>query len=81
MDIQTHFIFDNFFPDAPRMRQAIDEHFTEATASDIDYVAPPSSIPYISPLQGRLPGIDPVHGVIPGYGNPHQGPVIRFEPK
>ena len=49
--------------------------------SDIDYVAPPASLQYIQPYQNQLPGIDPNTGVIPGYGNVHQGPVIRFEPQ
>ena len=48
------------------------------TRSDIDYVAPPSSMPYYR--QNNLPGIDPKTGIIPGYGNPFQSPVIRFEP-
>lgn len=48
------------------------------TRSDIDYVAPPSSIPYIQ--QGKLPSIDPKTGIIPGYANPFQSPIIRFEP-
>jgi len=48
------------------------------TKSDIDYLAPPSSIPYFP--QAKLPGIDPKTGIVPGYGNPFIGPVIRFEP-
>ena len=48
--------------------------------SDIDYVVPPSSLPYYDGLEGELPGIDPEHGIIPGTGNPNMGPVIRFEP-
>ncbi len=49
--------------------------------SDIDYVAPPSSLPYYEGLENQLPGIDPGHGIIPGVGNPNIGPVIRFELK
>ena len=49
--------------------------------SDIDYVAPPSSLPYFEGLEGNLPGIDPTHGIIPGTGNPNIGPVVRFEPR
>jgi RHS repeat-associated protein len=49
--------------------------------SDIDYIAPPSSLPYYEGLQGQLPGIDPTHGIIPGVGNRNIGPVIRFEPR
>jgi RHS repeat-associated protein len=48
--------------------------------SDIDYVAPPSSHPYLQPLQEKLPGIDPSHGLVPGTHNPYMGPAIRFEP-
>ncbi|MBN8861713.1 MAG: RHS repeat-associated core domain-containing protein, partial [Sphingobacteriales bacterium] len=48
------------------------------TKSDIDYIAPPSSIPNFN--QSKLPSIDPKTGIVPGYGNPFQGPVIRFEP-
>ncbi len=49
-------------------------------ASDIDYVAPPSSHPYFQPLQEQLPGVDPGHGIVPGTHNPYIGPAIRFEP-
>jgi hypothetical protein len=49
-------------------------------ASDIDYLAPPSSLQYFEGLEHQLPGIDPSHGIIPGVGNPNIGPVIRFEP-
>jgi hypothetical protein len=49
--------------------------------SDIDYVAPPSSLEYFGGLETQLPGIDPTHGIIPGVGNPNIGPVIRFEPQ
>lgn len=48
------------------------------TRSDIDYIAPPSSIQYFE--QNKLPSIDPNTGIIPGYGNEHIGPVLRFEP-
>ncbi|MGH9830840.1 MAG: RHS repeat-associated core domain-containing protein, partial [Blastocatellia bacterium] len=48
--------------------------------SDIDYVVPPSNLPYFKGLEGKLPGIDPTHGIVPGVGNPNIGPVIRFEP-
>ncbi len=48
------------------------------TRSDIDYIAPPSSIQYFE--QNKLPSIDPNTGIIPGYGNEHIGPVVRFEP-
>jgi RHS repeat-associated protein len=51
------------------------------TGSDIDYVAPPSSLQYFEGLEGQLPGIDPSHGIIPGVGNPNIGPVLRFEPQ
>lgn len=50
-------------------------------ASDIDYIVPPSSAKYFEGLESRLPSIDPKHGIIPGVGNPHAGPVIRFEPQ
>ncbi|KAB1231469.1 DUF6443 domain-containing protein [Chryseobacterium viscerum] len=50
----------------------------EGTRSDIDYIAPPSSIQYFE--QNKLPSIDPNTGIIPGYGNEHIGPVLRFEP-
>ncbi|HLK14710.1 MAG TPA: RHS repeat-associated core domain-containing protein, partial [Fimbriimonadaceae bacterium] len=49
-------------------------------ASDIDYVVPPSSLPYYEGLQGRLPSMDPTHGIIPGVANRFLGPAIRFEP-
>jgi hypothetical protein len=49
--------------------------------SDIDYIAPPNSIPYFQGLSSQLPRMDQSHGIIPGYGNPNQGPVIRFEPR
>ena len=49
--------------------------------SDIDYVVPPGSLRYYEGLENQLPRIDPEHGIIPGMGNPHQGPVIRFEPQ
>jgi hypothetical protein len=51
------------------------------TKSDIDYVAPPSSLGYYDGLQGKLPGIDPKTGIIPGVANPNIGPSIRFEPR
>lgn len=54
---------------------------TRNAASDIDYVAPPSSLKYFEGLEGKLPSIDPSHGIVPGVGNPNIGPVIRFEPK
>jgi hypothetical protein len=50
-------------------------------ASDIDYIVPPSSSKYFEGLESRLPSLDPKHGIIPGVGNPHVGPVIRFEPQ
>jgi RHS repeat-associated protein len=50
-------------------------------SSDIDYIAPPSSLEYFRGLEGRLPRIDPEHGIIPGIGNRNIGPVIRFEPR
>ncbi len=50
------------------------------TQSDIDYIAPPSSHPYVQPYQDQLPGLDPGHGIIPGAQNPYVGPAIRFEP-
>ena len=50
----------------------------DGTKSDIDYVAPPSSIPYFNPK--KLPSLDPNTGIIPGKGNQHIGPFIRFEP-
>ncbi len=53
---------------------------TRGPDSDIDYIAPPSSIPYFEPYAEQLPGIDPDHGIIPGTGNSHQGSFIRFEP-
>jgi hypothetical protein len=48
------------------------------TRSDIDYIAPPSSLPYFN--HAKLPSIDSRTGTVPGHGNPFQGPVIRFEP-
>jgi hypothetical protein len=54
---------------------------TRTPTSDIDYLVPPSSLPYYRGIQGKLPGIDPEHGIVPGVGNPEMGPVIRFEPK
>jgi hypothetical protein len=51
------------------------------TRSDIDYLAPPSSLQYFQGIQQRLPGIDPKTGIIPGTSNPNIGPSIRFEPK
>jgi len=50
------------------------------TRSDIDYIAPPSSMPYFEGLQNKLPSLDPSSGIIPGTGNPFIGPIIRFEP-
>jgi RHS repeat-associated protein len=50
-------------------------------ASDIDYVAPPGSLPYFEGLESKLPGIDPSHGIIPGVANPNIGPSIRFVPQ
>jgi hypothetical protein len=50
------------------------------TASDIDYLAPPSSHPYFKGLECSLPSIDPETGIVPGLHNPHIGPAIRFEP-
>jgi RHS repeat-associated protein len=50
------------------------------TRSDIDYVAPPSSLPYFDGVKGNLPSLDPKTGIIPGTGNPFIGPIIRFEP-
>ncbi|MFC4762436.1 RHS repeat-associated core domain-containing protein [Dyella koreensis] len=50
------------------------------TRSDIDYIAPPGSLPYYEGLQGGLPSIDPATGMIPGLANPNIGPSIRFEP-
>jgi RHS repeat-associated protein len=52
----------------------------QGTRSDIDYIAPPSSLPYFEGYQNRLPSIDPSSGIIPGLGNPNIGPIIRFEP-
>ena len=49
--------------------------------SDIDYVAPPSSLIYFRGLENKLPGMDAQHGIIPGVGNTNIGPVIRFEPR
>jgi hypothetical protein len=48
--------------------------------SDIDYVVSPGSLGNFKGLENRLPGLDTNHGIIPGYGNPYQGPVIRFLP-
>ncbi len=48
------------------------------TQSDIDYISPPSSIPYFN--QSNLPLIDPNTGIIPGVSNTNIGPFIRFEP-
>jgi len=48
------------------------------TRSDIDYVAPPSSLPYFDGVQGNLPSLDPKTGIIPGTGNPFIGPIIRL---
>ena len=50
------------------------------TRSDIDYVAPPGSLPYFDGMGGNLPSIDPGTGIFPGVHNPHVGPAIRFEP-
>ena len=50
------------------------------TKSDIDYLAPPSSIKYFENNQSQLPGLDPKTGIIPGTGNSNIGPYIRFEP-
>jgi RHS repeat-associated protein len=50
------------------------------TRSDIDYIAPPSSMPYFDGLINKLPGLDPKSGIIPGTGNSFIGPFIRFEP-
>lgn len=50
------------------------------TRSDIDYVAPPSSLPYLQELQGKLPSLDFKTGIVPGTGNPYMDPIIRFEP-
>ncbi|WP_142686752.1 DUF6443 domain-containing protein [Chitinophaga polysaccharea] len=50
------------------------------TKSDIDYIAPPSAMPYFQDVKNALPGLDPKSGIIPGLGNPFIGPLIRFEP-
>jgi RHS repeat-associated protein len=50
------------------------------TKSDIDYIAPPSSLPSFLDFQGKLPSIDPKTGIVPGVTNPYMGPGIRFEP-
>ncbi|WP_343817671.1 RHS repeat protein [Dyella marensis] len=50
------------------------------TRSDIDYIAPPGSLPYYDGLGGGLPSIDSGTGIIPGSANPSIGPSIRFEP-
>ncbi len=47
--------------------------------SDIDYVVSPGSMSSYRGLEGKLPAVDPKHGLNSGYGNAHQGPVIRFE--
>ena len=48
--------------------------------SDIDYAAPPASIPYFDGVVGDLPDIDPDHGIVPGSQIIQDGPAIRFEP-
>jgi len=48
------------------------------TRSDIDYTAPPSSLPYFRGLQDGLPGAG-VPPIFPGGANPVIGPSIRFE--
>ena len=52
----------------------------DGTRSDIDYMTHYQYMPFFMNRQHSLPNIDPRTGVIGGIGNPHQGPVIRFEP-
>jgi hypothetical protein len=37
MEFKTHWNFDNFFPDARAMRQAIDDHFNDSIASKLPF--------------------------------------------
>jgi hypothetical protein len=48
--------------------------------SDIDYIVSPSSQSAYKGLSSRLPSLDPNHGLLSGFGNPFQGPVVRFAP-
>ncbi len=52
--------------------------FEKGIKSDIDHMAPFSSIQYFEGIY--LPDIDLSHGIIGGHGNAYIRPFIRFEP-